>query len=213
MILSPGGLVVIVLIPIVSQVTKIVPLKYVIAFGFFIMGCSLLYSHRLVPNLDFWTMAKMRAFQTAGLAFMFVPISTIAFATLPRASNADGSALFTMSRNYFGSISISTATAIVQDRTQVHQAHLSTHTSMLDLGYVSTMQRVQSDMLMLGRPAATTEQAATNWLYQQFHTQAAVLAYSDVFLATAILSFLIVPVCLLAGRKPAAAASDAAPAH
>ena len=214
LILSPGGLVVIVLIPIVSQVSRLVPLKYVIAFGFFVMGCSLLYSHRLVPNLDFWTMAKMRAFQTAGLAFMFVPISTIAFATLPRTSNADGSALFTMSRNYFGSIAISGATAIVQDRTQVHQAHLSIHTSMLDLGYVSTMQRVQGDLLAQGRAAATTAEAATGWLYQQLHTQAAVLAYSDVFLATAILSFLIVPICLLAGRKSAAQGGAApAPAH
>ena len=215
LILSPGGLVIIFLIPIVSQVTKIVPLKYVIAFGFFVMGCSLLYSHRLVPDLDFWTMAKMRAFQTAGLAFMFVPISTITFATLPRTDNADGSALFTMSRNYFGSLAISAATAIVQDRTQVHQAHLSMHMTPLDPAYVNTMQRVESALLMQGRAAATTAQGATNWLYQQFHTQAAVLAYSDVFLATAMLSFLIVPVCLLAKSPSRREGGDqaAAPAH
>ena len=201
LILSPGGIVIIVLIPFVSQVTKIVPLKYVIAFGFFVMGCSLLYSHRLVPDLDFWTLAKMRAFQTTGLAFMFVPISTIAFATLPRSSNADGSALFTMSRNYFGSLSISAATALVQNRSQVHQAYLTDHTSRLDLGYVMTFNRVQQDLLQQGHAAATTAQGATNWLYQQLHTQAAVMAYSDVFLTTAMLSFILVPICLLASRK------------
>lgn len=209
LILSPGGLVVIVLIPIVGRITKIVPLKYVIAFGFFIMGWSLIYSHYLVPNLDFWTLAKMRAFQTAGLAFMFVPISTLTFATLPRSDNADGSALFTMSRNYFGSLSISAATAIVQDRSQVHQAYLTDHTSMLDMGFVHTMRRVEHDLLAQGHAAATTASGATSWLYQQLHAQAAVLAYSDVFLVTAILSFLIVPLCLLAGNK----SGGGGPAH
>jgi DHA2 family multidrug resistance protein len=201
LILSPGGLVVIVLIPIVGRLASIVPTKYVIAIGFAIMGCSLIYSHYLVPNLDFWTLAKMRAFQTTGLGFMFVPISTIAFATLPRTANADASALFTMFRNYFGSLSISAASALLQDRTQMHQAYLSQHTSPLDPGYVATMNRVEQALLAHGHAAATTASQATGWLYQQLHQQAAVLAYSDVFLTTAILSFCIVPFCFLMSSK------------
>ena len=211
LILSPGGLVVIFLIPLVGQIMRRVPIKYVIAFGFFIMGWALIYSHNLVPNLDFWTLVKMRAFQTAGLAFMFVPISTIAFSTLPRESNSNGSALFTMSRNYFGSMSISAATAIVVDRSQVHQAYLSDHTSTLDLGYVSTLDRVQQNLLAQGHAAATTMQGATSYLYQQLHTQAAVMAYSDVFLTTAILSFCVVPICFFAGGKTAGGGGP--PAH
>jgi DHA2 family multidrug resistance protein len=211
LILSPGGLVVIVLIPIVGRLAKVLPLKYVIAIGFVIMGFSLIYSHRLVPNLDFWTLAKMRAFQTAGLGFMFVPISTIAFATLPRSANADASALYTMSRNYFGSLSISAATALVQDRTQVHQAYLTDNTSQLDTGFTYTMKQVEQALLAQGHAAATTAQGATDWLYQQLHLQAAVLAYSDVFLTTAIMSFCIVPLCFL--LKTAKAGGGAGPAH
>ncbi len=165
------------------------------------MGCSLIYSHNLVPKLDFWTLAKMRMFQTAGLAFMFVPISTVAFSTLPRTSNADASALFTMFRNYFGSLSISAATALVQDRSQVRQAYLTDHTSPLDPGYVLTMRQVEQSLLAQGRAAANTASSATNWLYQQLHAQAAVLAYSDVFMTTAIISFCIVPFCFLMSAK------------
>ena len=116
-----------------------------------------------------------------------------------------------MSRNYFGSLSISAATAIVVDRSQVHQAYLTDHTSMLDLGYASTMHRVEQDLLSQGHAAATTMQGATNYLYQQLHAQAAVLAYSDVFLVTAILSFCLVPICLLAGSKTATPGGP--PAH
>ena len=211
LILSPGGLVVIVLIPIVGRVAKVLPLKYVIAIGFTIMGFSLIYSHYLVPTLDFWTLAKMRAFQTTGLGFMFVPISTIAFATLPRSANADASALFTMSRNYFGSLSISAATALVQDRTQVRQAYLTDHATPLDPGFSYTMRQVEQALLAQGHAAATTAEGATGWLYQQLHTQASVLAYSDVFLATAILSFCIVPLCFM--LRQAKGGGGAGPAH
>ncbi len=55
------------------------------------------------------TLVFMRTFQTAGLAFLFVPISTIAYMTLPRELNGDGAALFAMFRNIFGSIGIALA--------------------------------------------------------------------------------------------------------
>jgi MFS transporter, DHA2 family, multidrug resistance protein len=52
----------------------------------------------------------MRSEQTAGLAFLFVPIGVIAFTTLPRELNGDATALFTMFRNVFGSIGFAVST-------------------------------------------------------------------------------------------------------
>ena len=54
-----------------------------------------------------------------------MPISTIAYITLPRRLNGDATALFTMFRNVFGSIGISLATAMITERTQAQQAQLS----------------------------------------------------------------------------------------
>jgi len=59
-----------------------------------IMGSALLFSSHLAPNIDFPTLVLMRSMQTAGLAFLFVPISTIAYLTLPRELSGDGAALF-----------------------------------------------------------------------------------------------------------------------
>ena len=75
LILSPGGLVVILLIPIVGQLMKRVQTRFIIAIGFFSIGSAFLFSSMLVPNIDFRTLVLMRAAQTAGLAFLFVPIS------------------------------------------------------------------------------------------------------------------------------------------
>ena len=84
LILSPGGIAVILLIPFVGRLMAKVQMRFLIAIGFTVMGCALVYSSTLVPNIDFKTLVLMRTFQTAGLAFLFVPISTIAYMTLPR---------------------------------------------------------------------------------------------------------------------------------
>ena len=211
LILSPGGAVVVLLIPIVGRAMQKFPLKYLIALGFFIMGCSLVYSHALAPNIDFWTLTFMRAFQVAGLAFLFVPISTIAFATLPKTSNADASALFTMFRNVSGSIAISLVTAMVIERGQVRQAYLVDHLTPLDSGYTVTLQQVQTAFLAQGTPASGTLGAATSWIFRTLQHQASLLAYTDVFLMAAMISFAVVPLAFFFSSKKGG--GGGAPAH
>ncbi len=104
------------LIPFVGKLLKRTPARNLIAGGFTIMGCAFLYSSHLAPNINFGTLVGMRMFQTAALAFLFVPISTVAYMTLPRERNGDGVALFAMLRNVAGSIGISLATATVTQR-------------------------------------------------------------------------------------------------
>ena len=94
LILSPGGIVVIMLIPIVGRIMKVVPTRYIVMTGFTIMGFALMYSSRLTVTIDYWTLVTMRSFQTAALGFLFVPISTIAYLTLPQKYRSDGAALF-----------------------------------------------------------------------------------------------------------------------
>ncbi len=90
--LSPGGVAVIVLIPIVGLAMKFVQTRYIIMFGFAFTGAAMFYSSFLAPNIDFWTLVLMRTLQTAPLAFLFVPISTVAYLTLPDKYRSDGSA-------------------------------------------------------------------------------------------------------------------------
>ena len=127
LVLSPGAVLVCFTIPIVQRVMGFVATKYIVAFGFFAMGLGMVYSMQLVPTIDYDTLAKMRAAQSFGIALLFVPISTLAYVTLPKELNGDAAALYTMFRNVSGSIGISLSTAMVTERTQVRTAHLVTH--------------------------------------------------------------------------------------
>lgn len=197
LVLAPGAVVLTMLIPIAGKIMDVVPTKYIIASGGFALGAALLYSMNLVPDLDFKHLVFYRAAQTAGLALLFVPISTIAYATIPRAWNGDATALFSMARNVFGGIGISVSTALVQDHMQIRQSHLVQHMTPTNQPYNVLLEQVQQALVDAGQSVASAAQMAPGQVYQMLQGQAAVLAYNDVFLITACMSFLMIPTALL----------------
>jgi MFS transporter, DHA2 family, multidrug resistance protein len=201
MILSPGGIAVIILIPFVGRLMTMVQIRLIIAAGFTIIGLALVYSSTLVPDIDFKTLVSMRTFQSAGLAFLFVPISTVAYTTLPRELNSDGAALFAMFRNIFGSIGIALATSQVTQRSQTHQSYLSQWATPFNQPYQALVARYEQALRSMGRVGAAAHDAAVGRVYQVMRTQAAILSYRDVFLYCAVVAFLIVPLCFLLSPK------------
>jgi MFS transporter, DHA2 family, multidrug resistance protein len=197
LILSPGGIVVILLIPIVGGLMKIAQTRFVIGTGFFIMGCAFFYSSKLTPDIDFETLVIMRAAQTAGLAFLFVPISTVAFVTIPRELNGDATALYTMLRNVFGSVGISLASAAIIERTQVHQAYLSRWATPFHQAFDALVTAYQRALIAMGHAASAAHEMALGRVYQVYQRQAEILAYSDVFYYVSLVAFAVVPLCFL----------------
>jgi len=80
MVLSPGGVTVILLLPIVGRLISKVDSRYLIAFGFLILSAALFHmAHTLYPGIDFRTAVLIRMYQSCGLAFLFVPINTLVY--------------------------------------------------------------------------------------------------------------------------------------
>jgi MFS transporter, DHA2 family, multidrug resistance protein len=197
LVLSPGGMAIILLIPFIGRLMNVVQVRYVIATGFFVMGCAFFYSSILTPTLGFWNLVGIRTFQTVSLGFLFVPISTITYTTLPRHLNSDGSALYTMLRNVFGSIGISGATALVVTRTQVHQSYLAERATPFHQPFNDLVASYQSAFRALGHGAAEAHDLAMGGIYRVFQTQASILAYEDVFIVVSVIAFAVVPICFL----------------
>lgn len=207
LILSPGGLAIIFLIPIINMVMKRVQTRYIIALGFTIMGASLVYSSHLILQIDFKHLVMFRIAQTAALGFLFVPISTITYRTLPRELNGDASALFSMFRNVFGAIGIAMSTSLITQRTQVREAHMTQWMTPFYQPYNEYIHRSEMLLQRLGRPPGSIHAGAQHQIYQQFVRQATVLAYNDCFLLFSLIAFAVVPFCFLlkpgvAGGKP-----------
>ena len=197
LVLSPGALVIIFLIPVVSLLMSRLQTRYLLGSGFLLMGCGLLYSRNIAPNIDFVHLVLLRAAQAAPLAFIFVPASVLAYLSVPQHMQGDAAALFTMFRNVAGSVGISISTAVVTSRTQVHMAYLSTHLSQSSANFTNTLAQLTSAIRNFSLAAGDAAQVAFGRTYQTLIAQAGFLAYLDVFLYCALLAFAYAPFTLL----------------
>ncbi|EHH67512.1 DHA2 family efflux MFS transporter permease subunit [Gluconobacter morbifer] len=196
-VLAPGGVAIICLIPFVGRLMGFIQIRKIVAFGFFFMGVSMFYSAHLMPTTNFMHLVEYRIAQTAALAFLFVPLSTIAYETLPRELNGDASAMFSMSRNYVGSLAISLSTAAVIETQQERQSYLAHWMTPLRSEYLQYLAVVKQRAIEHGFTSSAASSVALHKLLQTFSTQVSMLAYNQIFMAIGTISFLVVPVCFL----------------
>lgn len=182
LVLSPGALLITMEIPLISRLMPHVQTRLLVLTGFVLLAAALIYARTLTPDIDYTTLVKLRSAQSIAIGFLFVPITTLAYLTVPKELNNDASALFTMFRNVAGSIGISLSTALIRERSQAWMAHLSGHLSPFSQNYQDTLaHNAQTIMEQSGVPLAQAMQTATGHLYETFVSQATILAYIDVF--------------------------------
>ena len=129
--------------------------------------------------------------QGIGLGFIFIPLSILAFGTLPSSLRTEGSSLTTLSRNIGGSIGISVVTALLAMNIQTQHEVLGAH--IPDPGLTATDPVVGS---ILGG-ATDGILAMANGIVNQ---QASMVAYLDDFKLMMILTACSIPLVLLLKR-------------
>jgi DHA2 family multidrug resistance protein len=197
LVLSPGALGIIFLIPVIGIVMNYVQTRYLLTIGFTVLGSAMLFSRIIPPDINFGTLVLIRAGQSLGIGFLFVPTSVLAYQTIPQRMQGDAAALFTMFRNVAGSIGISLSTAWITSRTQVHMAYLSSRLSDSNPPVRSLLNQFATAIKNLGTVAGSATQAAMHQTYSTLLEQASFLAYKDVFLYCAFLAFGFVPLTFL----------------
>jgi DHA2 family multidrug resistance protein len=197
LVLSPGALGIIFLIPVIGIVMNYVQTRYLLTVGFAVLGSAMLASRMIPPDINFGTLVLIRAGQSLGIGFLFVPTSVLAYQTIPQSMQGDAAALFTMFRNVAGSIGISLSTAWITTRTQVHMAYLSSQLADANPPVHNYLNQLASAIKNLGTVAGSATQAAMHQAYSTLMEQASFLAYKDVFLYCAFLAFGFVPLTFL----------------
>jgi MFS transporter, DHA2 family, multidrug resistance protein len=207
MALSPGGFVVILLLPIVGKLLSKVDARYLIAFGFLITSAALLHmAHTLYPGIDFRTAVLLRIYQTAGIAFLFVPINSVVYNGVAPEKNNQVSGIVNLSRNMGGDIGIALVATLIARRSQFHQARISEH--VVPSGDLSARLAAMAQHLQqMGISAVESTKMAYAQLYGQVIKQAQTLAYLDVLVLLSIFTALMVPAVLMTRKvKPGGAA-------
>src|SRR5271157_3347448 len=108
--LMPGGFTIMLAMPVVGFLLSRYSPRWLMVFGLSMLSFSLFRMTSFDLSVDFRTMVIARVYQGVGLAFLFVPINTAAYAFLPRDKNYAASGLMNLARNIGGSFGISFVT-------------------------------------------------------------------------------------------------------
>ncbi len=205
LVLSPGALILLVMMPLSGKLVPKIQPKFMIAYGFTMCALGMWYTSHITPDADYETFVLMRLVQVMGLPFLFVPVSSMAFADIPKHMSNKASAIFSLSRNLGGSMGIALISSYVATRKQVHQSGLASDipaSSPVYQGHLSGYVQAVRDT---GYASLQAGQIGVSKMYNELLHQASVLAYNDAFLivAYAMITMAIISLVMLPKRtKP-----------
>jgi DHA2 family multidrug resistance protein len=181
LVLSPGGLLVLLLLPVVGRLVQKVEARWLVAVGLTITGISLLRMSNFNLDIDFWAALRAWTFSRVGMAFMFVPINVTAFYFIPKEKMNSATGLINLARNIGGSVGIANVTTLLARRAQIHQAILVSHLTPLDPAYQSAISGASRFLMQQGASATQALNQAQGLVYGNLVRQSTMLAFIDAF--------------------------------
>ena len=167
-------------------------------------------------GVDYWSLAWPRFVQGAGVGFIFVPLNTMALATIPREMMGNATAALNVVRNLGGGIGVAAMATLLARRSQQHQSTLIEHVTRWVPETTARLSGWAAHYMAQGADVTTAERRAVATVYQEVNRQAQLLAFADDFWVLFILfcaTMLLLPLLhRVRMGSPASRAGDAGPA-
>ena len=202
MVLSPGGIAVCVAMPVVGMLLRRYQARWLVIFGVAVSAAGLMAMSRFTLQLDYATAVRTRIVQSFGLAFLFVPISTVAFMRIPRERMNYATGLFNLARNIGGSSGIAATTTMLARRAQYHQSVLVSHLTPYDPAYRDALAKAAMALQAGGSSGTDAAAQAQGMIYGTLLKQSSMLAFADAFWVMGMLFLVIIPLMFLIRKVP-----------
>ena len=177
----------------VGKLSGKVDVRHMILLGLMLTSLSLWEMTNFNTDIDGWDIVRTGITQGLGLGFIFVPLSTITFATLAPRYRNEGTALFSLMRNLGSSIGISVVITYLAQRTQANHAAFADYINPFNL---ALRQAVEAGAYNLTTPEGL---AAING---EVTRQAATLAYLQDFRLMMWITVAAIPLIILLRASP-----------
>lgn len=198
-VMGPRGLGTMFCMFFVGRLVGKVDTRFLIAFGLGLTAWAMWDMSGWTPDVSQWTIVSVGFVQGAGLGFLFVPLTTQAFSTLPAHMRGDGTGLYNLSRNIGSSVGISVVTALISENVQVNHANIAAYITPDNPAFANPVVRqFYNPMTAPGRAA----------LDGMISLQAEIIAYIDDFWFLMVISLAVIPLVLLFKKPSAPAAKD-----
>jgi len=190
----------------VGRLMKIIEGRWLVLAGISLTAFTLYQMVGFTDQTSPRAIVVASVLQGFGLGLVFVPLSTVAFATLPGSLRTDGTAILTLVRNLGSSVGISVVIAQLTNTTMAMHARLAEFVTPFNDALAMPDARMLNPATDLGR--AMMEKALTQ--------QATVIAYANDFKVLMYLTLATLPLVLIIGSSRVtrpAPGGQPAPAH
>lgn len=200
-VMGPRGLGTMVCMFAVGRLIGTVDIRLLLGAGFAVSAWAMYDMSGWTPDVAQSTVMLTGFLQGAGLGLLFVPLTTVTFATLSADLRGDATGLYNLSRNIGSSVGISFVSYLLVRNTQVNHAEIATHVTPYNRLFDIPAIRDAWDPLKLAGRAALDEVVTR---------QATIIAYIDDFKLLMILCLAAMPLLVLlrTPRREAAPEDD-----
>jgi DHA2 family multidrug resistance protein len=197
LVLAPRGVGTMLSMIMVGRLVQRVDARILIFFGLSITAFSLYQMTGFSPQMGQGPILISGIVQGLGLGFVFVPLSTLAFATLEPRYRTDAASLFSLVRNVGSSIGISIVTVVLAHNLQVNRTELISSLTPFNQN-LDSVTRLGGDQVML------------SMLNNEVTRQSLMIGYVDDFMLMMLITLAVLPLVFLL-RKPSRPALMAQP--
>lgn len=194
LVLAPRGIGTMIAMLLVGKALRVIDPRLIIVAGLGLTAWGLRDMTGFTPDMDSWPIIYTGLLMGFGLGLVFVPMSTVGFATLPPHLRTESAALYSLVRNIGSSIGISLVSVELTRNIQINHAELAERVTVFSPGLESAAHAV-------GMNASSSQLAGI--IEQIITLQASMLAYIDDFKLMMYVSIAALPLVLLL-RKPKA---------
>ncbi len=201
--LTLGGMITLVTMPLAGVMSGHFRPRNLMAMALVVICVSLWIMSHFAVTVTFDQVAYARAWQSAGIPFLFVPLMTAAYVGVPPDRTGNAAAMIAVGRNVGGSIGIAMVQALLARREQFHQARLVSRLQPLNPPYVHAVHALARMFVSRGAAPAAASHMAVGQIYAFMRRQVLMMSFDDVFFALMIFVVTISPILLLLRRPPA----------
>jgi len=185
--LSAGGLVLLLEMPLIGQMTTKFQARYMVAFGWLALSVAMYYSTKRIDlQISFSAAVWLRIAQVIGLGFLFVPITLAAYIGISPEKNNSVAGIINFMRNMGSSVGTSFVTTSIARRSQFHHARLVDKTGVDNPSFLNSANDLTQHLANQGVGKHEAQIQAYARIYQSLQAQAASLAYIDTFMILAV---------------------------
>ena len=209
--LSPRGIGALLFTPLAGHLTTKTDPRRLLVVGMVLGSITMFQLSGLNLYAGFWDIFWPQVLQGVALAFLFIPLMSLAMSRITPEKMGNATSIFNLMRNIGGSVGIAIMTTFLARRTQMHQNHLVAKVTAGNIETLRYLQGLRANFYAHGTDAVTASHKALAALYGMVQQHAGMLAFVEAFWLMGVVFLTMLPFLPLLqyskpGRKPSVGA-------